>query len=315
MNGLKRAVLMGWVAAGAMCFATAGAEDTVTLKVGYPEGETVYYKFSYTLDYQSDHPELIDPTTTGRGISRLMEYGEWISGERNTPAGEDDEPLAENQVQVVAKMEKAESQPIVSGARLSIERFPHTLENFKGREFKWRVTGGDSVSDFTADFASYAISRPDLVTDIQQIWLPEMCPILPGRPVAKGDKWTGSRSFRIDYPSLDDDAIFSFDSEYKLKKIEEKDGRKLAILEEKRKVKYQRWLYMNPVSIVVEGEGEAKGEWEVDVDRGLIKKHEMQIKLKRPAVRTAGEKDNHDIVKASMSIRIKTELERVGEED
>ena len=315
MNVLRRAVCIAILGAAVGSFSTVCAQSTVDLKLAYPDGQTVYFKHNYTLDFTSDHPELVDPSTSGRGIVRILDWGEWVSGERVTPieVQEGKEPPA-NQVQVTATIEKAESQPTIGGMRLSVARFPHTLENVKNREFSWRVTDGDSVSHFKPGFALYLISRGDLVPDLEQLWMSGAYPILPDRPVAKGDTWTGRRVVKGQYPGINDEAIISFDSEYKLKDIKEKKGKRLAILEEKRKVRLQKWVYVTPVSILADGEGEAKCVWEIDLDSQLVQKHEAKMKIKRPKIRTAGEKDVHEVVKAMLSITYKMELDRVEDQ-
>jgi hypothetical protein len=296
-------------------FDRVAAQEAVELKVSHPEGKTVYHKYSYVFDFQSDHPELVDPTTSGRGIARVVDYGEWVSG----VATESDKPteaekVPEGLTKVRATIEKSESQPSVGGARLGSERFPHTLENLTGREFTWRLTGRDSVSDFRGEFQAYAISRADIVTDLYQLWMPEAYPVLPEGPVTKGSSWTGSRSFEMPYRQMNGSALVSFTTEVELKEIKEKKGRRLAILQEKRKVKYRKWLFVSPVSIVFEGEGEAKGEWAIDLDRQLVQSHKMKLRLKRPVVRTAGKEKVHEQVTAQVQLEIKSKFVRVEPE-
>ena len=250
MDGLRRAGILTLVVMAALASGKLVAEAE-ELSLNFPDGQTAVYKHKYTLDFQSDHPELVDPSTEGRGQVRILDYGEWTSVEKLTQIEvEQGETAPSDQIQVTATIVKAESQPILSNLRLSFERFPHTLENFRDRQFTWRVSNSGSVSQFKGEFKAYAVSRAEMVTDFYHLWIPEAYPVLPDHPVSKGDTWTGSRSFEMDYSTIGTSALQTFDVTYKLKAIKEKKGKRLAIIEEKRKLKFRKWLFVKPVSIV-----------------------------------------------------------------
>ena len=51
------------------------------------------------------------------------------------------------------------------------------------------------VQKFEPDFPPFRVERKDLITDIFQGAMPAFAPVLPNKPVNKGDTWTGERDF------------------------------------------------------------------------------------------------------------------------
>ena len=91
------------------------AADQVMLKLQYPEGRIARYKNKYRLDYFSDKAEMI----LREGSFTMQGYGEWRS--REVVEGGDS-------VKVTASVDKAGSQAILTGERLTYEQFPYTLD-------------------------------------------------------------------------------------------------------------------------------------------------------------------------------------------
>ena len=281
------------------------ATDQVILKLQYPEGRTVRYKNKYRLDYFSDKAEII----LREGSFTIQSYGEWRSREMVVAGGDS--------AKVMAKVDKAGSQAMVSSERLTYEQFPYTLDLLNDLSFDWRIAPGGQVVEFDSDFSTFKVQRKDMITELRQIWMPGLAPVLPGQAVSVGDTWEGEQ--RIEVPFYDFDAGFEpslvqFTSTYKLKKVKKQKGYRVVEIEEEREVHYRIWLYIAVISLVIDGTGSGNADWEIDIDRGLVLSHNMKIGLGWPQVRLAGTPKPIEGIKAQIEVIFSRKLDKLEKE-
>ena len=281
------------------------AGDQVILKLQYPEGRTVRYKNKYRLEYFSDKAEII----LREGSFTIQSYGEWRSREMVVAGGDS--------AKVMAKVDKAGSQAMVSSERLTYEQFPYTLDLLNDLSFGWRIAPGGQVVEFDSDFSTFKVQRKDMITELRQIWMPGLAPVLPDQAVSVGDTWEGEQ--RIEVPFYDFDAGFEpslvqFTSTYKLKKIKKQKGYRVVEIEEEREVHYRIWLYIAVISLVIDGKGSGNADWEIDIDRGLVLSHNMKIGLGWPQVRLAGTPKPIEDIKAQIEVIFSRKLDKLEKE-
>ena len=281
------------------------ATDQVMLKLQYPEGRVVRYKNKYRLEYFSDKAEII----LREGTFGVQGYGEWRSREMVVEGGDS--------AKVMAKVDKAGSQATLSGERLTYEQFPYTLDLLNDLSFVWRIAPGGQVVEFDPDFSAYKAERKDMITDLRQVWMPSLAPVLPDQAVSVGDTWEGEQ--RIEVPFYDFDAGFEpslvqFTSTYKLKKVKKQKGYRVVEIEEEREVHYRIWLHIEVLSLVIDGTGSGNAEWEIDIDRGLVLSHNMKIGLGWPQVRMAGDPKSIDDIKAQIELIFSRKLDKLEKE-
>ncbi len=281
------------------------ATDQVMLKLQYPEGRVVRYKNKYRLEYFSDKAEII----LREGTFGVQGYGEWRSREMVVEGGDS--------AKVMAKVDKGGSQATLSGERLTYEQFPYTLDLLNDLSFVWRIAPGGQVVEFDPDFSAYKAERKDMITDLRQVWMPSLAPVLPDQAVSVGDTWEGEQ--RIEVPFYDFDAGFEpslvqFTSTYKLKKVKKQKGYRVVEIEEEREVHYRIWLHIEVLSLVIDGTGSGNAEWEIDIDRGLVLSHNMKIGLGWPQVRMAGDPKPIDDIKAQIELIFSRKLDKLEKE-
>ena len=291
---------IGIMVGGEVC-----AADQVMLKLQYPEGRIARYKNKYRLDYFSDKAEMI----LREGSFTMQGYGEWRSLEMVVEGGDS--------VKVMAKVDKAGSQAILASERLTYEQFPYTLDLLNDLSFVWRIESGGQVGAFDPDFSAFKARRKDMITDLRQVWMPGLAPVLPDRAVSVGDTWEGEQ--RIEVPFYDFDAGFEpslvqFASTYKLKKVKEQKGYRVVEIEEDREVHYRIWLHIEVLSLVIDGKGSGNAEWEIDIDRGLVLSHTMKIGLRLPQVRMAGTPNPIDNIEAGIELVFSRKLDKLEKE-
>ena len=290
---------MGIMVVGEVC-----AADQVMLKLQYPEGRVVRYKNKYRLDYFSDKAEMI----LREGSFGAQYYGEWRS--REVVEGGDS-------VIVTARVDKAGSKAILVGERLTYEQFPYTLDVLNDFSFVWEIASGGQVGEFDPDFSAYKAERKDMITDLRQVWMPGLAPVLPDHPVSVGDTWEGEQ--RIEVPFYDFDAGFEpslvqFTSTYKLKKVKEQKGYRVVEIEEEREVHYRIWLHIEVISLVIDGTGSGNADWEIDIDRGLVLSHNMKIGLGLPQVRMVGDPKPIEDIRAEVELVFSRKLDKLEKE-
>ena len=281
------------------------AADQVMLKLQYPEGRVVRYKNKYRLEYFSDKAEII----LREGTFGVQGYGEWRSREMVVEGGDS--------AKVMAKVDKGGSQAMLSGERLTYEQFPYTLDLLNDLSFVWRIAPGGQVVEFEPDFLAYKAERKDMVTDLRQVWMPSLAPVLPDQAVSVGDTWEGEQ--RIEVPFYDFDAGFEpslvqFTSTYKLKKVKKQKGYQVVEIEEEREVHYRIWLHIEVISLVIDGTGSGNADWEIDIDRGLVLSHNMKIGLGWPQVRLAGTPNPVEDIKAQIELIFSRKLDKLEKE-
>ena len=281
------------------------AADQVMLKLQYPEGRIARYKNKYRLDYFSDKAEMI----LREGSFTMQGYGEWRSREMVVEEGDS--------IKVTARVDKAGSQAILTGERLTYEQFPYTLDLLNDLSFAWEIAPRGQVGAFGPDFPAFKAKRKDMITDLRQVWMPGLAPVLPDQPVSVGDTWEGEQ--RIEVPFYDFDAglepsLVQFSSAYKLKKIKKQKGYRVVEIEEEREVHYRIWFHIEVLSLVIDGKGSGSAKWEIDIDRGLVLSHNMKIGLGLPQVRLAGTPNPIENIEAGIELVFSRKLDKLEKE-
>ena len=246
--------------------------EKVALNFVYKSGQSKLYKNSWTMEYYSGRADLIDEDKTS-GTVDVRTYGKWKSREAVSS-------IEEGAATVTAAVQNAESTVMEDRVQISEDNFPYLLDMFNNRTFSWNVTATGDVVGFRPDFKTYEVRREGAISDLHQLWVPEIHPVLPNREVGSGDSWSGLRRHEIPIPALRDKGMVEINSVYVLKRLAKKKGRRVAVIEENRQMRYRGWIFSNAVSIMVEGTGEGKGKWTVDVGRGLVIGHEVKLSFK-----------------------------------
>ena len=246
--------------------------EKVALKFVYKTGQSNLYKNAWTLEYYSGRADLIDEDKTS-GTVDVRSYGKWKSREAVTA-------ISAEAATVTATVQNAESTVMEDRVQISENNFPYLLDMFNNRTFTWNVTAAGDVVGFRPGFKSYEVRREAAISDLHQLWAPEIHPVLPEHEVGSGDSWRGQRRHEIPIPALQDKGAVEINSVYVLKRLTKKKGRRLALIEEARQMRYRGWIFSNAVSIMVEGTGEGKGKWTIDVDHGIVIAHEIKLSFK-----------------------------------
>lgn len=303
-----------WIVMGAVlgtCVTPIGAEK-VELKLTHPEGRTIEYKNKYRFEYFSNRAELI---VMQNGSMRVIVENEWRSNETVTkPEVLPNEEIAEGVVGLKAVVNKAASAAIFLGEKQTYEQYPMTFEMFNDRAFKWRMTPECDVQKFETDFPAYRIDRRDLITDLFQGWVPALSPVLPDKPVGKGDTWMGERTFERPFFSMDmmgRRSLVGIKSTYHVKDVKSRKGRVEVKIEEEREVEYKGWLDVSSASLYLHGTGIGEGEWVIDVTNGVVLEHKMHMDVDRPTVIKAGEKEPLADIHAELKIDIERKLQKI----
>lgn len=288
------------------------AQDKATLKLKYPEGRQAEYKNKYRFEYYSNRAELIIMQS---GSMRVIVDNEWRSNETvMKPEVLPNEEIADDIMAVKADVEKAASAAIFLGEKQTYEQFPYTFELFNDRAFKWRVTPSSEVQKFEPDFYAYRVERQDLVTDIFQAWVPALSPVLPDKPVSKGDTWTGERMYERPFVSMDmmgRKSLISIKSKYTVKDIKKKKDRLEVKIEEEREVEYQGWMAVSSASLFLHGMGVGEGEWVIDAANGIVLEHKIHMDVDQPTVIKAGQKEPLSDIHAEIKIDVERKLEKL----
>ena len=275
--------------------------EKVTLSFDYRSGQSNLYKNSWTLEYYSGRADLIDDDKTS-GTVDVRIYGKWKSREAVSAVEADT-------ATVTATIQNAESTVMEDRVQISESNFPYLLDMFNGRTFSWNVTAAGDVTGFKPGFKAYEVRREAAISDLQQLWTPEIHPVLPKREVGSGDSWNGLRRHEIPIPALQDKGSVEINSVYVLKRLAKKKGRRVALIEETRQMRYRGWIFSNAVSIMVEGTGEGKGKWTIDVGRGIVIGHEIKLSFKDMDVTVIRGNVKVENAGAKMKLSFKRELD------
>ncbi|MDE2887671.1 MAG: hypothetical protein OXR72_05600 [Gemmatimonadota bacterium] len=285
------------------------AREKVTLHVTYPDGRTVKYKHKYSVVFKSDRSEVIVPGRTRRGFTSGEIRGEWRSRE----VIQEGETEAQT-TRLVAKVSKAVNGFFFENKRLTHDQFPYTLEQLDDWELTWFLTPDGTVQRHTSDNSPRDLNRPDILTDLWQIWSPELHPVFPQEPIGPGDTWTGETTFKTPILVLDDEAVVEIKSTYKVKNVTTKKGNKVVTFEEDRDVRFRAILNIGSLHLVVDGTGEGKGTWVIDATRGIVISHKVRTNLTRPEVRRVDHRKPVDNIRAEIDLSYERKLDKVEKE-
>lgn len=288
------------------------ATEKVNLRVTYPDGRTVKYKHKYSVVFKSDRSEVIVPGRTRRGFTSGEIRGEWRSREVVDAGGEGE--TDEKATRLVAKVSKAVNGFFFENKRLTHDQFPYTLEQLDDWELTWFLSPDGTVQRHTSDNSPRELNRPDILTDLWQIWSPELHPVFPQDPVGPGDTWSGETNFKTPILVLDDEAVVEVKSTYKVKNVASKKGNKVVTLEEDRNVRFRAILNIGSLHLVVDGTGEGNGTWVIDATRGIVISHKVRTNLTRPEVRRVDHRKPVDNIRAEIDLSYERKLDKVEKE-
>ncbi|MDE2889051.1 MAG: hypothetical protein OXR72_12645 [Gemmatimonadota bacterium] len=275
--------------------------EKVTLSFVYKPGQSNLYKNSWTLEYYSGRADLIDDDKTS-GTVDVRSYGKWKSREAVSA-------IEAAAATVTATVQNAESTVMEDRVQISENNFPYLLDMFNGRTFSWNVAATGDVTGFKPGFKPYEVRREAAISDLQQLWMPEIHPVLPKREVGSGDSWNGIRRHEIPIAALQDKGSVEINSVYVLRRLAKKKGRRVALIDETRQMRYRGWIFSNAVSILVEGTGEGKGKWTIDVNRGLVIGHEIKVSFKEVDVTVVRGNVKVENAGAKMKFTFKREMD------
>ena len=275
--------------------------EKVTLNFVYKSGQSNLYKNAWTMEYYSGRADLIDEDKTS-GTVDVRIYGKWTSREAVSS-------IEEGAATVTAAVQNAESTVMEDRVQIHVDNFPYLLDMFNNRTFSWNVTATGDVTGFRPDFKTYEVRREGAISDLHQLWVPEIHPVLPNREVGSGDSWSGLQRHEIPIPALRDTGMVEINSVYVLKRLAKKKGRRVALIDETRQMRYRGWIFSNAVSIMVEGTAEGKGKWTVDVGRGIVIGHEVKLSFKEVDVTVIRGNVKVENAGAKMKFTFKRELD------
>lgn len=301
--------VMGVILVGSVLPTSA---QKVMIELKYPEGRMAEYKNKYRFEYFSNRAELI---VMQSGSMRSIVESEWRSTETVTqPEVLPNEEIAEGVIGIKADIKKAASSAIFLGQKQTYEQYPLTFEMFNDRAFTWQITPQNEVQKFEPAFPAYRVERQDLVTDIYQAWLPAVCPVLPDKPVGKGDTWTGERAFERRFFSTDmmgRKSLVGIKSTYRVKEVKKRKGHDVVKIEEEREVEYKGWMDVSSASLFLHGTGIGEGQWVIDVTDGIVLEHKMHMDVDRPTVIKAGDKEPLADIHAELKIDVERKLQKL----
>ncbi len=298
----------------------AEASEPIILRLTFPEGRTVTYKYKYKSRYSSDQAEHILPQRIARpGRVSVEVNGSWKNLELVRILAEDPaEGEASEEIGILARVEEATSKVIFGGNIVSSQEWdPYDMAELSGRNFSWKIGPEGEVSDFMAEFPEYELYRQDLISEFGQFLMPEYHPVLPKDPVNVGDTWSGTRSFESSFflggVRRYHKPLVKIKSLYKLKKLGKKKGRRTAEIEESREIEYTGWMFAAYVSVIMRGEGHGTAKWIIDVDRGLVLSQKTRFDLERPEVFLLGSESALGKVIADFRLDFERKLDKVEE--
>ena len=149
------------------------------------------------------------------------------------------------------------------------------------------------------------------MTDLAQAWMANYCPVMPGKPVGKGDTWEGEQEFRMRFYGTQGEAVVACKSEYTVKKVKKKKDKVTLEIEEQRQVEYSGWVNVTSASVVVSGSGSGPGKWVIDATNGVVMKQESRMELENPEVRMVGNDKAFNTVQAEVKIQFKRQLKKI----
>ena len=286
-------------------------QDKVTLKLAPPEGHVASYKNYSQLEYFSDMGNWLRPGGQGENELQVTITQEWKSKEEAVSAPPAEGSSAQEDAgMILARLEKADSGVRIDGHPLIPFEFPHTMDQLKGKSFSWHLSADGHASRFRRMEGDYRGIRPGMVTDLQQSWMPELYPLLPGGPVGEGDTWTGHQTFRAIYEEIGKDGLVDFQSTYEVKKIRRKKGVVEVEIEEKRQVRYTGWMFAGILSLMLDGKGQGTAKWKIDTAKNQVVSHEARMEIERPGVTLAENGQPMGGIKAELNWRYKRKLDK-----
>lgn len=284
---MRPVVIMVWVLV--VAFGQAVAEDgALRLAYRYPDAGAAVYKNKATVDLNM-------------GVITASLMTEYDSEER--VIGRDgDRQSIEYTMRDMAETVKIGGQLVPRDV----------LAKLEGKSVWYKLTPTGNVSAFESGevgdltYAEEKEIRPILAS--LRLAIPSLYPELPTTPLAVGDTWSSSRTFKTD----DVEGVVgkaTVEADYKVKRRRHRKGRLCYEIEEVAASTTNSILSFGQMTVVVSGTGEVKSKIEFDTERGLVLKYDTRGRMKvdtRPL-------NQLDVpaTRATMSVRSSRVLEEV----
>lgn len=288
--------LVGCLARGAF----GQGAGKVSLQIKAAMGQKLTYKNLFRVTFYTDRAREV-VATSGQNAYQLDLNREWVQEESFKVEGQD--------TLVVATLTKASDMAMINSQTTTKEIYPWTLEDLKGMELSWRVRPNGEVAAFGAAKEMTRLALATLVSDIRLVAEGDFYPPLPAGPKAVGESWTSERTATSIYEEFQNfEAQIKYTSALKIKGMKKKGDRNCVEIEESRTIVYKGWLNTGFTSLILEGDGKAKGTWLFDAENGVVVEHQIRLDIEpRPTVVGEGSQRN---VETRLTIWVERKLEK-----
>jgi hypothetical protein len=297
---------------------TAHGQKSI-VKMKRHDGATATYKHNFSTRFKSDRSHLLTTSSSQvagqegniRNEDIIVDItGEWDS--RETWRDRDEKSEGSGAWKVVSRLLNADSRATINGDKLGFEKYPFSFEQLANREFTFEVHPTDGPSLLRPGFRVYQLrEREDIVTDLSLLWASGICPSFPDYAIGQGDSWESEQTLPFPFYALEatgKEATISVKSNYTVKKV--RNGGKIFEIEEERRISYIGWTETASMSVMVEGSGKGKANWEIDADRGIVNKSEYQQFVEKPAIYVYGQSEQVDQVRAEYNMVYRMTLDK-----
>lgn len=286
---------------GGLARGVSGQEaGKISLRVKAAPGQKLTYKNLFRLTFFTDRAREV-VATSGQNAYQLDLNREWTQEETFKVEGQD--------TLVVATLTKVGDMSMINHQTTTKDIYPWSLEELKGVELSWRVGPRGDVTAFGVAKEMTRLALATLVSDLRLVAEGDFYPPLPAEPKGVGESWTSERTATSIYEEFQNfEAQVKATSTLKVKGMKKEEGRNCAEIEESRVIAYKGWLNTGLTSLILEGEGKAKGTWLFDVEGGAVVKHQIRMDIEpRPTV--VGEASQRN-VETRLTIWVERKLEK-----
>lgn len=301
MRRVLTGVGMALVFAGFFAQEVTGQEGgKIPLQIKAMPGQKLTYKNLYRVTFSSEQARELVAMSGGTSFQIDLNW-EWTQEE--TFKAEQRDTL------VLATLTKTSDLTMINRQTATKEIYPWSLEEVKGVELSWHVGPQGDVRAFGTAKELGRLALSTIVSDFRLIAEGDFYPPLPAEPKAVGESWTSERKATSIYEEFQNfEAQIKATSTSKIKGMKKKGNRNCVEIEESRQIAYKGWLNTGFTSLILEGEGKARGSWLLDVDNGVVVEHRIRMDIEpRPTV--VGEASQRNI-ETRLTIWVERKLEK-----
>lgn len=293
---------MALVFAGFFAQEAIGQEvGKIPLQIKVVPGQKLTYKNFYRMSFFVDRAkELV--ASHGESSYQIDVSWEWTQDEVFK--------VDQRDTLIVATLMKTSDLTMINRQTVAKDVYPWSLEEIKGMELNWRVGPQGDVTAFGPLKEPGRLTLLTLVSDLRLITEGDFYPPLPAEPKAVGESWTSERKATAVYEEFQNfEAQIKATSTSNIKGMKKKGNRNCAEIEETRRITYKGWMNMGYVApLILEGEGEARGNWLLDVDNGVVVEHKVRMDVE-PKPTVVGETSPRNI-ETRLTIWMERKLEK-----